>query len=130
MNDQLKKYYRGIRRCLPCPGKLKRQIMDRITQAVSAYLEENPEADFEAVQQHFGTPQQIAADYIEEMTTPEILKKFKVKRTVIGIVCGAVALALVMWGIVLISAWVDAQKSFDGFYDVGTVIESDVEEYE
>ena len=118
MNNQLKKYYRSIRRCLSCPGKMKNRILDNIRQSVSAYLEENPTADFAAVQQHFGTPQQIAAACIEEMTAPEIVKNFKVKKTVITIVCTAVALALLMWGITLGIALIENYNSAHGFYIV------------
>lgn len=129
MRIELKDYYRNIRRCLPCSRKLRQQIADSIQTQVNTYLEERPETDFASVQQHFGTPEQIVAAYIDEMTTTELQKKFKHKQKVIVIICIAVALALIMWATMLVSAWVDAQKSFDGFYDVGNIIESDVEEY-
>lgn len=101
--------------------------MGSIEQTVNAYLHENPGADFASVQQHFGTPQQIAAAYIDEMTPAEILKRFKVRRTVIIVICVTVALALLMWTITLGIAWLNEKDSADGFYDVGPVIESDVE---
>ncbi len=122
MNNQLKKYYRSIRRCLPCPGKLKNQIMDSIQVQVSTYLEETPAADFAAVEQRFGTPQQIAAAYIEEMTTPEILKKFKFKKTVITIVTAAAAIIVSIWLITVGIALHNEIKSADGYYDVSSVI--------
>lgn len=127
MNEQLKKYYRSIRHNLPCSVKLRRQIMERINQDIAAYLEENPQADMEAVQQHFGTPRQIADACIEEMTPSEILNRFKTKRTVIIVICVTMVLALLMWAITLGIAWLNEKDSADGFYDVGPVIESNVE---
>lgn len=128
MKKELRNYYRNIRRCLPCSGKLKKQILDDIKSQVNTYIEENSSADYNTIERHFGTPQQIATAYIDEMTTQEIQKRFTIKKTTIVVVCTAIALIVAMWAAALISAWIDAQKSFDGFYDVGPVIESDVEE--
>lgn len=123
MNEDLKKYYRNIRRCLPCDNKLKRQIMDSIKTQVNSYLEENLSVDFTSVQQHFGTPQQIAAAYIDEMTSSEILKKIKVKKAFITITCAAVAVIVFIWLAAVSTALTNAFIQSDGYYDVGTVIE-------
>lgn len=123
MNEDLKKYYRNIRRCLPCDNKLKRQIMDSIKTQVNSYLEENLSVDFTSVQQHFGTPQQIAAAYIDEMTSSEILKKIKVKKAFITITCAAVAVMVFIWLAAVSTALTNAFIQSDGYYDVGTVIE-------
>ena len=128
MKKNLTNYYRNIRCCLPCSGKLKKQILDDIKAQVNTYIEENPSVDYNTIEQHFGTPQQIATAYIDEMTTQEIQKRFTIKKTTVVVVCTAIALIVAMWATALISAWIDAQNSFDGFYDVGPVIESDVEE--
>lgn len=71
---ELKQYYRDIAKNLPVGRKQKQQILLAITQSVEDYLAAHPQADFQAVQEHFGSPQEIAAAYIENMTTPEILK--------------------------------------------------------
>lgn len=123
MNEDLKKYYRNIRRCLPCGNKLKRQIMDSIKTQVNSYLDESPSVDFTSVQQHFGTPQQIAAAYIDEMTSSEILKKIKVKKAVITITCAAVAVIVFIWLSAVSTALTNAFIQSDGYYDVSTVIE-------
>lgn len=130
MNKELKTYYRHIWGCLPGSGKIKKQIMDSLRQSVNAYLEENPGADFKEVKAHFGTPQQIAAAYVEEMDTSEVMKKLRIRKTVVGIVCTAAALALLMWGIGLIIALVKEINAADGYYDVGPIVEIEVEEYE
>ncbi len=114
LEKQLKNYYRDIRHCLPGSGKLKKQIMCNIQQSVNAYLEEKPLADFEEVQRHFGTAQQIAAAYVEELDTSEVMKKLRIRKTVVGVVCAAVALALLLWGIALVTALIDGHNSGAG----------------
>lgn len=123
LEKQLKAYYREIRHYLPGFGKLKKQIMDSIRQSIGAYLEENPAADFEEIQKHFGTPQQIATSYVDEMTTPEILKKFSVKKTILTIICAAVVTIVIIWLAAVGIAIANEHTQADGYYDVGTVIE-------
>ncbi len=122
MEKELRSYYCRIRRCLPCPGKLKKQIMDNIQSQVNAYLEENPTADFASVRQHFGTPQQIASAYIDEMTTAEILKRFKLKKTVITALCIIAAIVAAIWITAVAEALKSAKNSVDGYYEVGEIV--------
>lgn len=52
----LKHYYREIKSYLPCSRKEKKRILKEIRGNVDSFLEDHPEADFEAIQTHFGTP--------------------------------------------------------------------------
>lgn len=115
MRNELNQYYRAIRRCLPCSCKQKQQIMARIHQSIHNYREENPLADFSAVQAHFGTPEQIAYAYIAEMGTEEIANKFKTRKIVVATISVAIALAILMWGITLMLAYIDSQNSAGGY---------------
>ena len=123
MNRELTWYYRNILRLLPGTTKQKKQIMKMIWQSVSAYIKEKPQATIQEVQAHFGTPQQIAAAYLDEMSTSEVIKKIQTRKTVTSIICAAVALALLMWGISLAFAMIDEKDSADGYYDVGCIVE-------
>jgi uncharacterized membrane protein len=48
---------------------------------------------------HFGTPQQIAASYIEELEMPELVRKLNLRRRVLSVLCislGVCALLLLV----------------------------------
>lgn len=105
---ELKQYYRQIKRWLPCGGSLKKQLMANITATVEAYLAENPEADFPALQAHFGTPQQIAAAFVDEMDTAELLSKLKIRRHILQIVLVCASIALFLWILSIIFAWIES----------------------
>ena len=123
MNKELKLYFRDITRLLPGTARQKKQFIDTLRQSVSTYIQENSPASMQEVQTHFGTPQQITSAYLDEMSTSEVIKKIKVRKAVIRIICATVALALLMWGISLASALADEKDSADGYYDVGLIIE-------
>ena len=120
---ELKQYYRDIAKQLPVGRKQKQQILLTITQSVEDYLAAHPLADFQAVQAHFGSPQEITAAYIENMTTPEILKKFRFRKTIIIVVCSVAAVALLMWAAVVGSALMNELNQDGGFVVVEPVVE-------
>ena len=55
-HKEINAYYRMVRRCLPGSGKEKKRILGSIRRSVDEYLEENPHADMQTIQAHFGTP--------------------------------------------------------------------------
>lgn len=121
-NPVLKRYIRSISRKFPS-GKMKEPIIAQIRECVVDYIQEHPEADFEMVQAHFGTPQEIAASYVTEQDAAELLKKMGIKKKVLVIVAGVMAAMFLMWiGFV---AWdtIDAQRAKHGRVGVTTVMD-------
>ena len=104
---KLKTYYRQIRRWVPCGGKWKRRMMQGIISTIEAYRAECPEADFEALQMHFGTPQQIAAAFVDEMQTQQLLKELRIRRRIMRIVSGFFILITVFCFIALFALWMN-----------------------
>lgn len=129
MEKALSKYYRSISKCLPVDKKHKKQILEQIRHSVEDYRVENPAADIQGILEHFGTPQEITASYVENMTTPEILKKFCVRKTVLLVVCAVAAVALLMWGTGLAVTLINANKSIDGYGVTGSIEELDATEF-
>ena len=128
-DKKVKVYLRKIRKMIP-GGKAKEQILEQIHQAVEAYLEENPGADWDAVQERFGTPEQISASYIEGMEPDEILVKFKKKKIIVGVVVSAVIVAILIWAVCMIIAVIDAKNASPSVIEADPVVEFDVTEVE
>lgn len=124
----LKQYYRSIEKRLPASSHKKRFIQE-LQASVDAWLEQNPSADFGTVQERFGTPEKIAADYSGEIDTQEVMKKYKLRKWIISIIAGAAALALVIWLVFLITASIDAAKDADGYVETSPIIEEILEEH-
>ena len=114
LDAALKRYYRSIRKDLPCSYKMKKIIMQQIQESVGLFLEQNPDADFAAVQLHFGEPQIIALSYIEDENAPELLQKMHIKKRILAIIASAVALALVMWMAVVAWGIISEQQTKEG----------------
>lgn len=114
-NKELRRYYRQIKSWLPCVGKLKRDAIRELKESVSRYLEENPFAAFSDIQNRFGTPQQIAALYTDEMSTNELLTNLRTGRKITRIFTTAAAIALALWVIAISVALIDDANADDGY---------------
>ena len=117
-NSTLKKYYRSIRRELQCPGGTKKLILSQLQQNIAAFLEESPNADLAAIHAHFGTPQQIANAYLEELSAPELSKKLQLRRKIVAIILAASISAVAIWGIGVSVALASAVSSTTGYIEM------------
>lgn len=122
-NRAARRYLREIRSWLPCSRKLKRGILEKIGSTITEYLAEKPGADYDKLLTRFGTPQQIAASYVNEMETPELLRQLRMRRKVVKII-GAVALAgVLLWAGVASIALLNDMNSANGCIE-RTIIEN------
>ena len=121
LDTALKRYYRNIRKDLPCSYKMKKRIMQQIRESVDQFLEQNPDADFDAVQLHFGEPQTIALSYIEDQDAPELLRRMRIRKKVLAIVAGTMALVLAVWMVAMAWAVINEQQTTGGhvIVDIG-----------
>ena len=92
-----RRYLREIRGWLPCSGKWKRGILEKIEQSMAQFLSENPEASYEALAERFGSPRQIAATYVDEMGTDELLRDLRVRRRVVGMIAATAVAVVCLW---------------------------------
>ena len=97
-NFALRQYFRSISSLLPCGSKQKRLILGTARNNVAVFLQDHPEADFACIQQHFGTPEEIAAAFVSDMDMPQLLGALRSRRRVFVAVIGALAAALLLWG--------------------------------
>lgn len=107
MNKHERKYLRRVRRWLPCRRGMKGSIMARITARVEEWCQANPACTYPELEAHFGAPQQIAAAYIENVDSGELLRDLHIKRRVVNAVSVALVTAVLVWAIGVTVAVVD-----------------------
>lgn len=93
---ELKKYFWEIKCAIPC-GKSRRKMLRDLRCSVENFLEENPDATYETVVNHFGTPAQIADTYMEETPPKELQQQLRIRKRIIGLVAGLVAAVVLIW---------------------------------
>lgn len=100
--SELDKYYASISKELHCTSDEKQHILDALRFDIEEYLIDFPDTSLENLISRFGTPESIAKEHLQDMSTDEICQKMRsanfVKRAIlialIAIIVIAVALAI------------------------------------
>lgn len=88
-------YLQSIRRLLDAPPEDRDRLMGRISRAVCAYLEENPEAGAEGLAAAFGSPASCAAELMAECDPARTAAARRKKRRVLYAVIAVLTALLV-----------------------------------
>lgn len=115
-NAALRRYLRSVRDMLPCSGKQKRCILEKIQSNADSFLAEQPDADFSLLQTHFGTPEQIAASYVDDMDTPALLKAIHTRKRIFAVVTAAVLAILICWACAMTWAVIESNDHNNGYF--------------
>lgn len=88
-------YLQSIRRLLDAPPEDRDRLMGRLSRAVRAYLEENPEAGAEGLAAAFGSPADCAAELMAECDPARTAAARRKKRRVLYAVIAVLVAALI-----------------------------------
>lgn len=127
LDHSLNRYYRQIKSWLPCSRKLKNALIFRLKESIQAYLDANPEADLDQVQARFGAPETIATAYVEEMGTDKLLRDLRIRRKVVTLVAGTMAVVLSLWlgvvGWAIVREIKSSNNTIESYITEGTISE-------
>ena len=108
----LRRYYRAVRGWLPGSRKLRTQVTAQLRDSVESYLEQEPDSSYDRLREHFGEPRTIAAVYVDNADTAELLRALRIRRRVVTTIAATVAVALILWAGVVTWAAVEAYNNF------------------
>lgn len=107
----IRRYCRAVGSYLPCSRRQKRQILWDLRQRLAEYRSEQPNGV--TLEENFGTPQQVAAGYVDDMDTTELLHALRYRRRVTTIVVAGVLTALAVFAVALYMQVHDFHESMD-----------------
>lgn len=94
-NWYVRRYVRAVSGFLPCSGKVKKPLLDALRAQAEEYIEGG--GDAAALEQRFGMPQQVAAAWVDEMDTSELLAELHIHRRIVMVVALVLAAVLVIF---------------------------------
>lgn len=119
-DKQLRKYCQDVKRWLPNSGNHKKRVMNQIRNEVSLFMAVHPDADYTAIENHFGTPQEIAASYVGEMEYKDILSDLRTRKKIVGVIAALAVIIAVLWAGFLSYAMSDHISNLSGYVVVNT----------
>lgn len=95
MTSAASKYKRKLSKHLKCCGKAKKALIASFDQKLTGYLEENPASSEEMLSAAFGSPAEMAAILMEQVT-PKEAKQYRVRSIVKKVLVGVLILLFVL----------------------------------
>lgn len=99
-NWYIRRYVRAVSTFLPCSGKRKKPWLADLRAQAESYVAEG--GDAAALEQRFGTPQQMAFTYVDEMPTADLLAELHIRRRLVAVTAITLAAALAIYIAVLV----------------------------
>lgn len=112
-NWYVERYVRAVSGFLPCSGKVKKPLLDALRAQAEEYIEGG--GDAAALEQRLSTPQQVAAAWVDERDTSELLAELHIHRRIVMVVALALAGALVIFTGVLVWQQYMIHKDLSGW---------------
>lgn len=91
----IRRYVRAVSGFLPCSGKRKKPWLADLRAQAESYVAEG--GDAAALEQRFGTPQQMAFSYVDEMPTADLLAELHIRRRLVAVTAITLAAALAVY---------------------------------
>lgn len=120
-NWYVRRYVRAVSGFLPCSGKVKKPLLDALRAQAEEYIADG--GDAAALEQRFGTPQQVAAAWVDERDTSELLAELHIHRRIVMVV--ALAGALVIFTGVLVWQQYMIHKDLSGWNEEIIMVNED-----
>jgi hypothetical protein len=95
---------------------MKRIILSDIQDNALVFLQEHPNADYAQLEAHFGTPDRIAASYIQDLDTHRLLRELRLKKRITAIVFSVLIVALLVWTAGIIATVIDFSSYNESYY--------------
>lgn len=112
----IRRYCRAVGSYLPCARRQKRQLLRDLRQRLEEYRDEHP--DETSPEERFGTLQQVAAGYVDDMDTTELLQALRYRRRVITAVVSGILAALAVLTAALCMQLYDYHRAIRGWGDL------------
>lgn len=116
MNRAARQYLQQMKREIPCSHSLKAVFLRQLEGEVFLYCEEHQDADVAALTQRFGTPEDVANDFLAELGTSSAAKAAHNRQRVLFLLILVAVTVLVLTAAVGICAAYRQQKVLDGYY--------------
>lgn len=126
MNKSAKRYLRAVRRALRCPGRQGKLLLRQLGEDIDEYCEEHPDAAEGELCRRFGTPGNVAADFVEAMGGSIVVN---IQRRRSRIATAVIVLLVLIVGAVTVR-WIWVQQFFLNSYWVETITYLDDEPLE
>jgi len=111
VQTELQPYYKDISKRLLCKRKVKRRFLLEFQNGVQELIDNHPNTTPQEVRSHFGTPEEIAGEFLASLHPNEVKRALNWKRVLL-IGLGMALLLLVLY---IVISLIDGHLAATGF---------------
>ena len=94
-SGKIKHYFREIRLLIPVSSKGVKKFLQDFRSSVEEYAENHPECSAEEIIEKFGSPEDVAYEYVSSVDAKEICRRITMNRSIKRVV-GVIVIASVI----------------------------------
>ena len=98
MSNDIKKYIKYVKKIIPIHSKDKKEFIQLLTQKIIEFSNEHDSCSYQDIVDKFGSPNEVAASYIETLNSDEIIKKLNKKKIINIFISVIIILCISVWG--------------------------------
>lgn len=125
-NTDNKKYIKQVKSLIPFSSKDKKEFLKLLERQINEYCENMPNYTYDSITVEFGTPNETAGEYIQQLDTTEVIKHLKknhIIKTAITIFIITIISISLFRTYRLNQLYEEAKSSINGYYE--TTIEEE-----
>lgn len=90
MHKETDRYIKDIKLFFPIFGKQEKEYLAVLKEKITEYEGEHPEVTYSALEEEFGSPSDIIAEYYREVDEDRLFKRMKIRgmlKAVVAVIC-------------------------------------------
>lgn len=129
MSTAASQYLREVKKRIPCSGSQKTEFLCQLEAELIYYCEDHDDVDFVALSECFGSPEEVANDFLSELGANTINKASLIRRRVMYLIAILVASVTILIAGVEIYIFYQQQQVLDVHYIESITYEENIEQY-
>ena len=115
MSQAIKQYLKAIDRALCCDRQTKKSVLATLQSRIAETDAAEEAWSFDRLCERFGAPQALAESYLELAEPTAAQTTAKHRRGILFAVGAVLLTALLLWGVMLLSLYLEGRKNVGGF---------------
>ena len=125
-DKELRQYLKSISDLLLCKPKKRKQFMSDFSNSIDDFLQNNPDASINDLEKALGTPQEIAEEFMADVSPKDVKKRVSIARIAIIPITLGVLIIVAVCVLLIIDAYKNHNSHGEVYIiDKGTIYEDE-----
>lgn len=125
MSKVASQYLREVKKRIHCSNSQKTEFLCQLEDEIVYYCEDHDNVDIVTLSNHFGTPEDVADDFLSELGINEVTTSNQIRKRLLYFVATIIILAIILFAAVEIHSYYIQQQFLDSYFIESITYESE-----